>query len=62
MPQESLAMSHVRTLLARAALAGAALAALAGCAGTPRNPEVEAATPGVTVYGTADAGVGRIGR
>ena len=55
-------MSHVRTLLARAALAGAALAALAGCAGTPRNPEVEGTTPGVTVYGTADAGVGRIGR
>ena len=39
------------------------MAALAGCAGTPiSNPDVTGSGSGITVYGTADAGVGRVRR
>ena len=33
----------------------------AGCGATPHNPDTAGAS-GVTVYGTADAGVGRVRR
>lgn len=48
----------------RLAVAGALawVVVLAGCSGTNvRNPDT-AASPGVTVYGTVDAGVGRTNR
>ena len=32
---------------------------LAGCGATPHNPDTAGAS-GVTVYGTADAGIGRV--
>ena len=36
---------------------------LAGCAGTNvHNPDTAGATSGVTVYGTVDAGVGKVKR
>lgn len=49
------------TLLRRLLCAGgmAALLALAGCAGTAPGGDAAQAQPGVTVYGTVDAGVSR---
>ena len=48
------------------ALAGAlmatVLALLSACTNLPRNPDLDAARPGVTVYGTVDAGVSRTGK
>ena len=38
------------------------LTLLTACTGTPRNPDMDAARPGVTVYGTVDAGVSRVER
>ncbi|QTD45558.1 hypothetical protein [Ottowia testudinis] len=52
-------MSLVRSILACAGLLAAALS-LAGCGATPHNPDTAGATSGVTVYGTVDAGVGRV--
>ena len=46
------------TLIACAGLWAAALA-LTGCGATPRNPDTAGAS-GVTIYGTVDAGVGRV--
>lgn len=43
------------------ALLATALALLAGCTELPRNPDA-AARPGVTVYGTVDAGVSHTGK
>ncbi|HOB67535.1 MULTISPECIES: hypothetical protein [unclassified Ottowia] len=51
-------MRFVRPLIACAGLWAAALA-LTGCGATPRNPDTAGAS-GVTVYGTVDAGVGRV--
>ncbi|MFT3778629.1 MAG: hypothetical protein QM772_10235 [Ottowia sp.] len=51
--------------ITRLILAGAALLAalgLAACAGTPTSSDAASAKPGVTVYGTVDAGVGRTSR
>lgn len=39
--------------------AAATLLALAGCAGTPVASDAAQAQPGVTVYGTVDAGISR---
>lgn len=50
-----------RTLARLAALAGLALG-LAGCGQLPVRSDAASATPGVTVYGTADVGWGRVGR
>lgn len=52
-------MRFIRTFLTGAGLLAAAWA-LAGCGATPRNPDTTGATSGVTVYGTVDAGVGRV--
>lgn len=51
--------STPRLRLLAGSLLAATLVLLAGCTGTPRNPDVDAARPGVTVYGTVDAGVSR---
>ena len=51
-------MPTIRSALAALTLLAAALP-LAGCGVTPRNPDTAGAAPGVTVYGTVDAGVGR---
>ena len=53
-------MSIIRSVLTCAGLLAAALS-LAGCGATPHNPDTAGAS-GVTVYGTADAGVGRVRR
>ena len=37
----------------------AAVWSLTGCGATPHNPDTAGAS-GVTVYGTADAGIGRV--
>ena len=50
-------MSILRALLTVAALL--ASLALGACAGAPATSDAASATPGVTVYGTVDAGVGR---
>ena len=50
------------TLPMAGALLAAAFALLAGCTELPRNPDVDAARPGVTVYGTVDAGVSHTGK
>ena len=52
-------MSLIRSIIVGAGLLAAALS-LAGCGATPRNPDTAGATSGVTVYGTVDAGVGRV--
>ncbi|CAM5778047.1 MAG: hypothetical protein J0I00_05455 [Burkholderiales bacterium] len=44
------------------ALLASAFALLAGCTNLPRNPDVDAAQSGVTVYGTVDAGVSHTGK
>lgn len=49
------------TLPVAGALLASALALLAGCTELPRNPDA-AARPGVTVYGTVDAGASRTGK
>jgi len=53
-------MRILRLLLTSAALLAAF--ALTACADTAARPDAAGATPGVTVYGTADGGVGRVGR
>ncbi len=52
-------MRFIRPLITCAGLLAAALS-LAGCGATPQNPDVAGAEPGVTVYDTVDAGVGRV--
>ncbi len=52
-------MRFMRPFIACAGLLAAALT-LAGCGATPHNPDTAGATSGVTVYGTADVGVGRV--
>lgn len=49
------------TLPMAGALLAAAFALLAGCTDLPHNPDA-AARPGVTVYGTVDAGVSHTGK
>ena len=49
-------------LLRTAAAALAALMLTACSGGAATRSDAASATPGVTVYGTADGGVGRIGR
>jgi hypothetical protein len=56
--KEFLAMRFIRPLITCAGLLAAALS-LAGCGATPHNPDTAGAS-GVTVYGTADAGIGRV--
>ena len=51
-------MKHPLRRLSAAVAAAAVLASLLACAGT--QPSTPAATSGVTVYGTGDAGVGRV--
>ena len=51
-------MRCTRLIVAGAGLLAAALS-LAGCGATPHNPDTAGAS-GVTVYGTADAGIGRV--
>lgn len=53
-------MRIVRTLFTWVGLLAAACS-LAGCGATPHNPDTAGAS-GVTVYGTADVGVGRVRR
>ena len=53
-------MRSIRSLLACAGVLAAAMS-LTACGATPHNPETAGAS-GVTVYGTADAGVGRTRR
>ncbi len=52
-------MRFIRSFLAGAGLLAAAWA-LAGCGATPHNPDTAGTGSGVTVYGTVDAGVGRV--
>jgi len=54
------AMRSIRLFLTCTGLL-AAVWSLAGCGATPHNPDTAGAS-GVTVYGTADAGVGRVRR
>lgn len=58
--KEFIAMRIVRTFFTWAGLLAAACS-LAGCGATPHNPDTAGAS-GVTVYGTADVGVGRVRR
>ena len=51
-------MRFIRSFITGAGLLAAALS-LAGCGATPHNPDTAGAS-GVTVYGTADAGIGRV--
>ncbi|MDO5693572.1 MAG: hypothetical protein Q4G70_14050 [Pseudomonadota bacterium] len=51
-------MRLIRSFLATTGLLAAALS-LAGCGATAHNPDTASAS-GVTVYGTADVGVGRV--
>ena len=51
-------MRITRLILASTALLAAL--GLAACAGTPTSSDATSAKPGVTVYGTADAGIGRV--
>lgn len=51
-------MRFIRPLITCVGLLAAALS-LVGCGATPRNPDTAGAS-GVTVYGTADAGIGRV--
>lgn len=53
-------MRSIRSFIALAGLLAAAWS-LAGCGATPHNPDTAGAS-GVTVYGTADGGVGRVRR
>ncbi|MDO5626639.1 MAG: hypothetical protein Q4G71_18365 [Pseudomonadota bacterium] len=54
-------MRFIRPLAACIGLLATALT-LAGCGATPHNPDTANASPGITVYGTADAGIGRVRR
>ena len=51
-------MRFIRPLITCLGLLAAALS-LAGCGATPHNPDTAGASV-VTVYGTADAGIGRV--
>ncbi len=52
-------MRFIRSFITGAGLLAAAWA-LAGCGATPHNNPETAGASGVTVYGTADGGVGRM--
>jgi alkylhydroperoxidase/carboxymuconolactone decarboxylase family protein YurZ len=54
----------MRTLLARLAMLAAlgVASGLGGCSGVPVHSDAANAQPGVTVYGSADVGWGRVGR
>lgn len=54
----------MRTLLARLAMLAAlgVTSGLSGCSGVPVHGDAANVQPGVTVYGTADVGRGRVGR
>lgn len=52
-------MRRICPLILCASVLAAALS-LAGCGAATRNPDTAGATSGVTVYGTVDAGLGRV--
>ncbi len=52
----------MRSTIARLAALAGLMFGLAGCSQLPTQGDAASATPGITVYGTADVGWGRTGR